>query len=148
MVLNFEELENFKMKAKSRTLGLKSEFIIYDFKKPIKKESYNGTDYVYYEGMFLKRIKVEEPEKLIAMPKDKYYIMIPFPLAWYQLKEKLKEYNCLNKKNIRINAVKKNNWSWIYTLISYTTNKGIDIDIETRDSSSDRDSSSGRGSKI
>ena len=85
------------------------EVIIKNFQKPLGRLTFEKTEYIVYDCVFLKINGVKIPE-------GKHNIQLPFKSAWFQLYHFLKEKKLLKKKNVHLFIVKKNNYHYLFTL--------------------------------
>jgi hypothetical protein len=100
------------------TIGKRICLILFDFSNPIKKDMFNGTEYIFYDCLikFKQKENQEYPEDV---PHGKHIIQIPASTCWIQLYQYFKRNKLLSKKNIKIDIMKRNNFD--YTFLYSTT---------------------------
>lgn len=107
---NIESLKAEGMKKKKEfvsTIKERCELILFNFRKPVRRQKYEKTDYIIYS---CKLIKVNG----VSVDFGKHLIQIPLKTAWLQLYGYLENLKSLDKKNLHLFVIKKNNHHYIW----------------------------------
>ncbi len=98
-----------KMKEFNFMLGRETHLIIYDFRHPIKKRTYNKTMYYFFNCRIISK-------DMKPIPHGKHTVQLASKRVLIPLFEKIKEKGKIDDKEIKVTIIKKDNYNFDITV--------------------------------